>query len=203
MTGREWSRRRSARVALSALAISAVLAVWALARALRVEPLPPVQATTLAMGSMSSIGRRPPAAIQDAVDKDVFSPDRTAPAARYRMPGEPDSHSRNAAPEPPKPVVLGTAVSPDGRNFATVVVADSAPRMVRVGDRIGDYIVKSIERGRVAFITPAGRRVDVISTRLDGRSPDQDTQNDESASTPDNSLRNRVVRRLGRPGRGG
>src|SRR5207249_9602314 len=117
------------------------------------------------------IGERPRVAIQDAVDKDIFSADRAAPSAPYRMPGEPDPHSKVAAPESPKPVVLGTAVSPDGRNFATVVVADSAARMVRVGDRIGEYIVRSIERGRVAFVTPAGRRVDVISTRLDGRSP--------------------------------
>ena len=202
MTFREWSRRRSAQAALAALAASAVLVAWALVRALRVEPLPTVPATRLAMGSMSSVGERPRAVIQDAIDKDIFSPDRAAPAARYRMPGEPDPRSRTAAPEPPKPVVLGTAVSPDGRNFATVVVSDSAPRMVRVGDRIGDYLVKSIERGRVAFVTAAGRRVDVISTRLDGRSPDQDTQDDESASTLDNRLRNRV-RRVGRPGRGG
>jgi hypothetical protein len=37
--------------------------------------------------------------------------------------------------------------------------------MVRVGDKVGDYLVKTIERGRVVFATPAGKTFEVLAPR--------------------------------------
>ena len=59
-------------------------------------------------------------------------------------------------PAPPQPIVLGTALAADGSSFATCQYQSARLLMVRVGDQVGDYVVKTIERGRVVFTTPAG-----------------------------------------------
>ena len=51
------------------------------------------------------------------------------------------------AVEPLKPLVLGTAVATDGRSFATLQLGDGSPTLVHVGDKIGEWTVKSIQRG--------------------------------------------------------
>ncbi len=98
-----------------------------------------------------------------AIAVDLFSPDRTAPAARYRMPGE--AAPAAAAQEAPKPTVLGTAIAADGTSFATCQFESARLLMVRVGDKVGDYLVKTIERGRVVFATPAGKTFEVLAPR--------------------------------------
>ena len=156
-----WSRYPAFRVAAGALVVALMFVAWTLVRALRLEPVPDVPPPTLA--SAGSIGGNalPPAAdLEAAVEKDPFSPDRSAPASPYRFPDEPDP-STEPVVEPEKPVVLGTAVSPGGRSFAVLRLGDRPPVSLSVGDRIGAYTVKSIERGRVVFTTPAGKRVDV------------------------------------------
>jgi hypothetical protein len=35
--------------------------------------------------------------------------------------------------------------------------------MMRVGDKVGDYTVKSIGRGRVVFITTAGTLLEILA----------------------------------------
>ena len=79
------------------------------------------------------------------------------------MPGEPGPKDNAPAPEPENPVVVGTAVSADGQSFAVIERPSSNGRRenVRVGDKIGVFTVKSIERGHVVFMTSAGKRVDV------------------------------------------
>ena len=67
--------------------------------------------------------------------------------------------------EPPKPVVIGTAVSPQGRSFAVLQLGEARPVSLSIGDRIGAYTVKSIERGRVVFTTAAGKKVDITAVK--------------------------------------
>jgi hypothetical protein len=157
-----WSRYTSFRVALVGLAASVALVAWTLIRAVRIDPVPDVPPPTLASASAITSVVPPPAAdIDAAVDKDPFSPDRTAPSSPYRLPGEPDPRVVEPVVEPEKPVVLGTAVSPEGRSFAVLRLGDGRPVSLAVGDRIGAYTVKSIERGKVVFTTSVGKRVDI------------------------------------------
>jgi hypothetical protein len=156
------SRYAGFRIASIALAGSTLLVVWTVLRALRVDSVPDIPPPTLAAANAITAVVPPPAAnIDAAVDKDPFSPDRTAPSSPYRLPGEPDPRVAEPVAEPEKPVVLGTAVSPGGRSFAVLRLGDARPVSLAEGDRIGAYTVKSIERGRVVFTTPAGKRVDV------------------------------------------
>ena len=149
------------RLALGALAVAAVLAGWTLVRAVRLEPVPDAPPPTFASaGDLASHAQSPHASVSDAVARDLFSPDRTAPAERYRVPGEADDTPKVVV-ESFVPVVLGTGVSGGGRSFATCQIGDGAPMIVRAGDTIGDYKVKSIGRGRVVFTTANGKQLEV------------------------------------------
>jgi len=162
-----WSRYPGFRVAVVALAAAIVLVVWTLVRALRVDPVPEVPPPTLASaGSIASAPLPPATDIAAAVEKDPFASDRSAPASPYRLPGEPDPKVAEPVVEPPKPVVIGTAVSPQGgRSFAVLQLGEARPVSLSIGDRIGAYTVKSIERGRVVFTTAAGKKVDITAVK--------------------------------------
>ncbi|MBK7596056.1 MAG: hypothetical protein IPJ11_12615 [Gemmatimonadetes bacterium] len=102
--------------------------------------------------------------VDAAVSLDLFNPDRAAPIARYRLPSDPAAVASDMPP-PARPVVLGTAIASDGSSFATCQLESSRLLMVRVGDKVGVYLVKSIERGRVVFQTPAGERLEIQALR--------------------------------------
>ena len=154
-------RRPAVRVSIAALVVALAVTTRSVVRAFRSAPIPPAPHMTIA--SLDQITRAPlpaPADIQAAVESDLFSPDRAAPSAPYRMPGERD---RNEAPavEPMRPQVLGTAVATDGRSFATLQLGDGSPVLVRVGDKIGEWTVKAIGRGKVTLVTVGGARADL------------------------------------------
>jgi len=161
MTAPAWTKPVSVRIALVVLFVSIVVAGWSVSQALRVEALPDVPPTTLAsLESIKTTGAAPAMDVQAAVENDLFSADRTAPAAPYRMPGE---HAPEDKPvvEPMKPIVLGTVVATDGRSFATVQLGDARPTLVHVGDKIGEWAVKAIVRGKVTLVGTSGTRIDV------------------------------------------
>ena len=164
MTG-DPTRSPVVRAALAALVVAASVTVWTLARAVRVPPVPDTPAQTLA--SLETVARRmprPPADIQQAVENDLFSPDRSAPDTPYRMPGEARADEA-PKPDPTKPVVLGTAVATDGRSFATVQLGADHPMLVHVGDKIGEWAVRAITRGKLTLVTSDGTRAEITVPR--------------------------------------
>ena len=164
MMPRGWRQSLPPQVALGALALGVGAMMWALVTAFRAETIPDPPSTVV--GSIESIrGRvaRPKSDIEAAVDNDVFSVERSAPNAPYRMPGEPDPNAK-AAPQPDKPIVLGTAVATDGRHFATLQMRDGRPTLVRVGDKIGEWTVRSIDRGKVVIVSTGGIRAEISVT---------------------------------------
>ncbi len=149
------------RAALIALAIAAALFFWTLVRALRADALPaPAPQATVSLQGMARGAYRKPADVQVAVENDLFSPDRSAPSTPYRMPGENAPDNKPKA-EPAKPVMLGTAVASDGRNFATLKLGDASPMLVHAGDKIGEWIVRSITRGKVVLESTSGLRAEL------------------------------------------
>jgi hypothetical protein len=160
VSDREWVSTRGGRGALATLAISAVLFTWTLSRAIRIQPaeLPvPAFAANTALAAPAQGGA---VDVGAAVETDPFAADRTAPARRYRVPGE-DGPDAVATDAPIEPVVLGTAWSDADHSFATVQLGDSRSMIMHVGDKIGQYTVKSIERGRVGFTTPSGKKLEI------------------------------------------
>lgn len=161
MSIRESSNAPVMRAALGVLGLAIIVLAWTVVRAFRAEPLPVVPATAAA--GLETIGRRTPARpadVQAAVENDVFASDRSAPASPYRMPGESGGNS-GPPQEPLKPLVLGTAVATDGRSFATLQLGDASPTLVHVGDKIGEWTVKSIQRGKVVLVNTSGTRTDL------------------------------------------
>jgi hypothetical protein len=77
------------------------------------------------------------------------------------MPGEERPDDRPVA-EPMKPIVVGTVVATDGRSFALMQLGNERPKLVHIGDKIGEWSVKAIGRGTVTIVTPiTGSRVDL------------------------------------------
>ena len=130
---------RAARWASGAFALSATVMLVALVRAIRLEPVP--EAPPLSFSTTDALARRAeplPVDIRAAVEHDPFSADRTAPAERYRIPGEADD-VRVTPIDPPKPVVLGIALSDSAHSFATCTLDGGVPTIVRVGNSIGNW----------------------------------------------------------------
>jgi hypothetical protein len=151
----------SMRVAIGSLIVALALVLWTLADALRSQPLPDPPPTTVAsLETIRNHSTRPPADITTAIDKDLFASDRSAPDEPYRMPGESDGKEKSTV-EPMKPIVLGTAVATDGRSFATLQLGDASPTLVHVGDKIGEWVVKAIERGKIVLVSTSGTRADL------------------------------------------
>jgi hypothetical protein len=161
VSDREWVSTNAGRAAIVALALSLMVALWTLAHAIRIEPVPEGSAPQFsAGGALTTPTTAPRINVAAAVDADPFAPDRNAPETRYRAPSE---ESDETAPKqaPVEPVVLGTAASDAAHGFATVQLADGPATIVRVGDKIGEYTVKSIERGHVVFATASGKKLDI------------------------------------------
>jgi type II secretory pathway component PulM len=131
-------------------------------------------ATTPEASTMTTAGARVATAFRtptvDAVavlTRDPFSPTRRAPAVRYQPPGavadfvEGGSDAARAGEAPPSqglPVVHGTAVDAMGAGFAMCALDGGPVVVLRTGDALGPYTVLSIERARVLFRDPSGRR---------------------------------------------
>ena len=165
MSDREWASTNAGRGAIGALAVSAAVALWTLVNAIRIAPVPEIAAPAFASASaLAAPGAGAAADVEAAVQSDLFASDRSAPARRYRAPGE---ESDDAAPKeaPVLPVVLGTAVSDPEHSFATVQLADSRTTIMHVGDKIGQYTVTTIERGRVVFTNAARKKLEITELK--------------------------------------
>ena len=179
MSFRDSLRFPAMRAGVIGLAIAFVFDVWALAGALRAPNVPPATARPTPTAALRTPASPDPVDIDAAVDRDLFSPDRTAPDEPFRMPGEagPQQVAQQATQ---RPTVLGTAVSPQGSSFATALLAPGQPRIVREGDRLGDFTVTKIERGHVVFRTSTGSRLDIAATAA----PTQETLNASITPAP-------------------
>ncbi len=161
MSTRDLMRSPGVRMSFVFFVGAAAVLALAVVQAVRVDPLPdpPAVATAQLQGD-SRRSERASSNVQAAVDNDLFSPDRSAPAAPYRMPGE-AAPSDKPAVEAPKPNLLGTAIATDGHSFATLQLGTDHPMLVHVGDKIGVWIVKSIQRGKVVLMSSGGTRADL------------------------------------------
>lgn len=153
------------RLAALGVLLALALATWTASRIWRVDEVPAAApGGALSTEALSAPARPESVDVQTAASLDLFNPDREAPAARYRLPSDPAAVASDVPP-PARPVVLGTAIATDGSSFATCQLESSRLLMVRVGDKVGSYTVKSIERGRVVFLTPTGERLEILALR--------------------------------------
>ena len=145
--------------------VALVVMAWTARRLWQVTEVPAAPpGAMLSTDALAAPARPESVDVDAAVSLDLFNPDRMAPVARYRLPSDPAAVASDAPP-PARPIVLGTAIASDGSSFATCQLESSRLLMVRVGDKVGVYLVKSIERGRVVFQAPTGERLEIQALR--------------------------------------
>ena len=152
------------RVAGLVALVSAGGAAWSVRRAVRIDdPLPLPHAET----PNDSVKPAPPRGarvnITAAVSADPFSPKRQAPTIPYRLPGEADPAPAGQASRAPQIRLLGTVVFVQGGGFVTCQIGNERPVMVRVGEKIGNYTLKSVARGSAVFTGPSGETLQIAA----------------------------------------
>jgi hypothetical protein len=161
MSNLDWTKTNSGRAAIGAFVLSLFLFAYSLLHAIRIDAVPAQTAPEFASASaLAAPVRGAGGDVEAAVQADLFAADRSAPAHRYRIPGEDDDEAGPAAP-PVLPVVLGTAVSDPAHSFATVQLGEGHAVIMHVGDKIGGYTVLSIEREKVVFTNASKKKIDI------------------------------------------
>lgn len=151
-----WMRWTPMRIAATVLVLSIALAAFTLVRAMQVTPVARGALPVLPNpASLTAPVPTPALDVSRVIERDVFAPDRTAPTNAYLLPSE-VTESAKGAFVPPHVLVLGIAIAEKGASFATCQVGTDKPTIVRVGDKLGPYIVKSIEAKRVTIALPGG-----------------------------------------------
>jgi len=151
--------------ALAACTTAGGAALWTLARALSVRPMPApsVSEERVPQGGIYSPAATPSASLAVAVENDPFHPERRRPAERFRLPGEAEPSDTLAAGNGAAASMrlLGTAVLAEGRGFAMYQAGAETPRLVRVGETVGELTLKRVDQGRAVFRTRAGRAIEL------------------------------------------
>jgi len=152
----------SVRVAgwLLAGAIAVLLvAAWRAVRIDEVEPPPlpapvnpPAAAPSPGEGEGYSIAR-----VMEAVNNDPFHPLRRRPARRLQPAG--NQVVEAVADGGLSVQVIGTAVSANGGGFAMCAWGGAAPRIVRIGERVGDWTLRAVTPGAAQFRSSTGTTV--------------------------------------------
>ena len=148
---------------LSLFVVSAALALWTLHRALSIEPEPARTAPqSAAAGAVPSPAPGiSPATLSAAVRKAPFRAERTPPTRPFRLPGEPLATAAPGDTARSTFQLIGTAVLTGGGGFAMCQFGDAAPKLVRIGERIGELTLTKVAQGRAVFADPGGRRTEL------------------------------------------
>ena len=156
--------RRSSLVqgAATALGLSLVVFGWALWRALVIEPVVQPRSAAAEGSPVETPDRRPlypTGRVFAALDKDPFHPERRRPGVPFRLPSE-AAPTVAAAQAPAAGVqLLGTAVAPGGGGVAMFRWPGSAPRLMRVGERLNGWTLKRVRPGEAEILSEAGTTV--------------------------------------------
>jgi hypothetical protein len=158
------------RLAFIALSTALALLGWTLWGAVRVDAVRPAFAVTDAGvdTALDAPAREGYSAdrVFASVAKDPFHPDRRRPAVRFRLPSDARTATAALAPGAPPVRVVGTAASAAGGGFAMCAWAGGPPRIVRIGERVGDWTLSKVTPGAAEFRAPTGTTVVVRVARV-------------------------------------
>jgi hypothetical protein len=158
-----WSPFSSPRAAIAVLLLSAALAAWEAYDAFVIAPMPrkersPSRNVAVPRPTAGSSSAR----LANAVQAAPFRPQRKAPTQRFRLPGDSAVALKEPSLEPGADFrLIGTAIMAEGRGFAMCQLGAEPPRLVRIGDRIGEMTLRRVGQGRATFADAAGRRIEL------------------------------------------
>jgi hypothetical protein len=99
--------------------------------------------------------------VDDAVSSDLFDKSRKRPSVRYRLPGEADPAPLAVKQGPPRMSLIGTMIGGPATSFALCQLAGEAPKLVRLGGRIGVYTLRAVEKTKATFALDDGTTIEV------------------------------------------
>lgn len=143
-------------VSWAGLIASLLIAANALRRGATVDPLPPAPAAVPNDDTASLTGRTMVSATRPLTN-DPFRPGRLLPDAIAAAAVTPDTVMPVSAVAIR---LLGTVVRPAG-SFALCQLPSDVPRIVHVGERLGELTLILLEQGRAVFQTPKGARLEL------------------------------------------
>lgn len=111
-----------------------------------------------------------------AVDNDPFSPERRAPARRYRLPAERVPvvvEEPRERPEAPDFRVVGSAAA-GATGLALVQIDRDEPRLVALGESLRGYTLSAVDGESATLVGPAGSLRFTVMEPLSRREDDDD-----------------------------
>jgi len=147
--------------------------------------------------------------ILQAVNEDLFQPDRLPPMERYRLPAErPDlgiASGNDRRRREPNLRIVGTAIAGD-RGIALVQLEDSIPFAVWVGEEVDGYTLASVREDSVTLVGPEDEFVFPVVEADLRRSSDTRGRNSRGNNAREEdlnrALQERVQQMLQQMGRG-
>jgi hypothetical protein len=97
-----------------------------------------------------------------ALASDPFSPDRSLPDDGAA--DEPSQAAERPATPAGEPTLLGTVVRGSG-SFALCQLPSDVPRIVHIGEQLGDMTLISLDQGRAVFRTRTGTQVELTLSK--------------------------------------
>ena len=146
---------------MASLAVAALLFAGALWSALRIDPPPSIEpsppGTVLALDGLLPNTQRD-STRPSTLASDPFNADRTLTG---EADGEVDAPADSAGPVPAAEIkLLGTVVR-SSNPFALCQLTPDAPRIVHVGEKLGDLTLVSLDQGRATFRARTGAQVEL------------------------------------------
>ncbi len=128
-------------------------------------------AATAAPAAIQPPARTRPAAIALASSDPsaVISPAPVRPRRSRRIATSLQDAGPLDAPESPRPVLVGTIMKQSG-DLALIEFPDGHTRLLRVGEQVGDLILRSVTAGEALFSNTEGGRV-ILRTTAIGATP--------------------------------
>lgn len=146
--------------------------------------------------------------ILDAVNQDIFQPDRTPPVERYLLPSERVATVQNSSDDrrrrEPNLRIVGTAIAGD-LAIALVQVGDSIPFVVLLGEEVDGYMVAAVNEESVTLTGDGSEFTFAVVEPQRGSSSnnrDRNTRGETAAQDPAQALTERVQQMLQGMGRG-
>jgi len=155
------------RLGLAAACLSGALLLWVLRDAFRVDDVN-WESESTSVSVMTAAPAPSPGyslnRVLAAIDKDPFHPERRRPGARFQLPVDLAAASaRREASQVTEASLrlVGTAVGANGGGFAMCAWEGGNPRIVRIGERVGEWTLQRVWPGAAEFVTPAGGTITV------------------------------------------
>lgn len=151
------------RLGLGLVVTASTVLVWTTVDAVRLKPPSTTDWTLLADSTpeLSPKVSSTTAQLALAVEQDPFHPERRRPTRPFRLPSEPMTNETEPAATQDALHLIGTAVFADGSGFAICQLGGQSPRLLRLGERLGEYELSSVAKGKASFLTSTGTRVEI------------------------------------------